>query len=142
MSEIPEIDFLILADRAEAVNGKLYMMGGGWDAVGVPGPGQPTVFHAALAILVPWNATNVEHTCAIQVVDEDGSALISLSFTVVTGRPPGLPEGASQRVMVALPLTVAFPRQGLYAVVANLGEREKRERFHVRLMPASQPSAQ
>ena len=27
----PEVDFLVLADHAEVVGGKLYMMGGGWD---------------------------------------------------------------------------------------------------------------
>ena len=27
----PEVDYLLLADRAEVVNNKLYVMGGGWD---------------------------------------------------------------------------------------------------------------
>src|SRR5229473_2372195 len=36
-----QTDYLVLADRAEAINGKLYMVGGGWDRVGlfqIPGP--------------------------------------------------------------------------------------------------------
>ena len=28
-----EIDFLLLADKAEILNGKLYMMGGAWDRI-------------------------------------------------------------------------------------------------------------
>jgi hypothetical protein len=135
MSNGPEIDFLILADRAEAVNGKLYMMGGGWDAIGVHGPEQHSQFNAAIAILVPWNATNVEHACAVRVEDADGAALLSLSFTVMTGRPPGLPEGAAQRVMVALPISTPFPKPGLHAVVATMGDQEKRVPFFVRALP-------
>jgi len=38
-----QLDFLILADRAEAVNGKLYLLGGAWDRLGLTSlPGQPT----------------------------------------------------------------------------------------------------
>jgi hypothetical protein len=132
MSSTPEIDFLILADRAEAVNGKLYMMGGGWDAIGVSSLDQQSQFTAAIALLVPWNATNIEHTCAVRVEDADGTALLKVAITVKTGRPPGLPDGASQRVMAALPINVVFPKPGPHVVVATVGEQEKRVPFHVR----------
>jgi hypothetical protein len=140
MSAGPEIDFLILADRAEAVNGKLYMMGGGWDAIGIAGPDQHSQFTAAIALLVPWNATNVEHTCAVRVEDADGAALLRVAIAVKTGRPPGLPDGAAQRVMAALPINVTFARPGPHVVVASVGEMEKRVPFYVRLLPKPAPS--
>ena len=32
----PEIDYLLVADRAEVVSGKLYLMGGSWDRITPP----------------------------------------------------------------------------------------------------------
>ena len=33
LTRVPEIDYLLVADRAEVVNGKLYLMGGSWDRI-------------------------------------------------------------------------------------------------------------
>src|SRR5690348_12556936 len=99
----PTIDFLILADRAEALNGKLYMMGGGWDVLAPPKAGEPVSFSVALGILVPWLATNIDHRCIVQLEDADGRKLVDLNFNFKTGRPPNMEQGAPQRVMVALP---------------------------------------
>jgi hypothetical protein len=139
MSNGVTVDFLILADRAEVLSGKLYMMGGGWDAIGSFGPDQPSQFTAVVAFLVPWNATNVEHSCQIRLEDADGTALLSFSYAIKTGRPPSLPEGATQRLMVCIPINAAFPRPGMYALLARAGEHERRESFHVRALPP--PSA-
>ena len=48
---------IMLADFAQAVNGKLYIMGGGWSLIG-PAP-CPTAI--AIKIEVPWNQTNEKH---------------------------------------------------------------------------------
>src|SRR5262249_54509042 len=50
----PIVEFFILADYAEAVNGKLYMMGGGWDQSFVKDFSQPVSFSFAIGIQVPW----------------------------------------------------------------------------------------
>ncbi len=47
--------------RAEAVNGKLYMMGGAWDGIYLRSMADPASFSIAVGIVVPWHATNVEH---------------------------------------------------------------------------------
>ncbi len=54
------LDYLLVADGADAVGGKLYLLGGGWDRLMVPQlPGPPAVpFAVALGINVPWNLTN------------------------------------------------------------------------------------
>jgi len=114
------------------------MMGGGWDAMSASTAEQPSHFTVVLAVLVPWNATNMEHNCAVRLEDADGVAVLNFSFAVKTGRPPNLPEGATQRVMVCLPIAAAFPVQGQYAVVVLMGPHEKRVSFHVR-GPAPQP---
>lgn len=133
MSETqPIIDFLILADRAEAVNGKLYMMGGGWDGIAPPSLAGPATFSVALGILVPWLATNKDHRCTVRLEDADGKSLLEMAVDFRTGRPPAMEEGATQRVMIALPLSIVFPALGRYALVATIGEHARRASFEVR----------
>ena len=47
---------LLLCDFAEAVNGKLYVMGGGWNILFAPG--QPVTMSVAAVLAVPWDRTN------------------------------------------------------------------------------------
>lgn len=137
MSETqPNIEFLILADRAEAVNGKLYMMGGGWDVLAPPSLAGPAGFSVALGILVPWLATNMDHQCTVRLEDADGTLLVEMRVDFRTGRPSSMEHGAAQRMMIALPVSTIFPAAGRYAIVATIGEQERRAAFAVRPAPA------
>lgn len=127
----PMFDFLILADRAEAINGKLYLMGGGWDGVGVANIDEPVAFSVALAVLVPWHATNQDHMLTLSLQDADSKELMRVQAGFRTGRPPILEEGADQRVMFALPLALTFPGAGTYFVVGSVGQDEKKARLRV-----------
>ena len=54
---------MLLADAAEAVNGKLYILGGGWalrDA-------RPIPIAIALLIEVPWTEANIQHQLQIDL---------------------------------------------------------------------------
>lgn len=129
-----EIDFLILADRAEAVNGKLYMMGGGWDRTLVDDINQPVVFSFAVGILVPWNATNHTHSLEIKIENLDGTPTdFRLQAQFNQGRQPWLTLGETQRVMLAIPgIPVKFPGLGSYVAVARInGTIVKRTPFHL-----------
>jgi hypothetical protein len=53
-----EIGFLMLADHSEAVNGKLYMVGGGWNVLRLPELPREWSFHIALGLDVSWDETN------------------------------------------------------------------------------------
>jgi hypothetical protein len=59
---------LLLADHADAVGGKLYINGGGWN---VTGP-QPVPFAIAMLIEVPWDQTNTKHRVLLELLDADG----------------------------------------------------------------------
>ena len=59
---------LMLADHAQAVGGKLYILGGGWS---LTGPG-PAPFAIALDIKVPWHGINLEHRLTLELLDADG----------------------------------------------------------------------
>ena len=54
---------LLLCDFAEAVNGKLYVMGGGWNILFAPG--QPVTMSVAAVIAVPWDRTNQQHELSL-----------------------------------------------------------------------------
>jgi len=72
----------MLADRVEAINGKLYAMGGAWDRMFVPDVKNPTTISFAAVILVPWNATNQQHSVNLSVEDTDGH---NVGFTIEVG---------------------------------------------------------
>jgi hypothetical protein len=123
--EHPEIDFIVLADRVEAVNGKLYMMGGAWDRLQVPDFSQPVGFGIAVSVLVPWSGTNEEHPLRIFIESEDGTKLDQeYQINVNIGRPPNAIRGQSFRALIALNGGWVFPRPGTFRLVATLSDQE------------------
>jgi hypothetical protein len=137
------IDFLLLADRAEVVNGKLYAMGAAWERIGVSDFAQPLTISFALGVLVPWNATNRPHTVALTIHDADGRPLdFRVEASFVTGRPPNL-NGETQRVLLAVPTAgVHLPGPGSYVLSAAVdGLEAKSVRFSAAQAAAQAPSA-
>ena len=55
------IAFLILSDYGESVNGKLYTMGAGWNALQFAELPQEWRFSVGMGIDVPWDETNQRH---------------------------------------------------------------------------------
>lgn len=90
---------LLLCDFAEAVNGKLYVMGGGWNVLFAPG--QPVTMSVAAVIAVPWDQTNRKHELALELLTEDGESVAMEDETIAVtgefelGRPPGIKPGSS-----------------------------------------------
>lgn len=88
---------LLLADAAQAVGGKLYILGGGWSIVG-PNPSPMAI---ALKIEVPWDLTNTKHVLRLDLLDSDGTAYVPPEQTdplviegeFEVGRPTGLKAG-------------------------------------------------
>jgi Family of unknown function (DUF6941) len=90
---------LLLCDFAEAVNGKLYVMGGGWNVLFAPG--QPVTMSVAAVIAVPWDQTNRKYELALELLTEDGERVAMEDETIAVtgefelGRPPGIKPGSS-----------------------------------------------
>ena len=91
---------MLLADAAQEVGGKLYILGGGWS---ITGP-TPTPMAIALKLEVPWDRTNEHHTLLLELVDEDGTPVLvaddqgeqvplQVSGEFEAGRPPGIKPG-------------------------------------------------
>jgi hypothetical protein len=116
-----ELDFLILADAADVVNGKLYMMGGAWDRRFVNDFAQPVPVQIAVGILVPWNLTNEPHTVQVHIEDENGAAIEPrVQGRVTVGRPPYARKGQMFRAMAVIKGMWKLPAAGTYRVVASL----------------------
>ena len=67
LSRKPEVDYLLVADRAEVVNGKLYLMGGSWDRVQPPSFPHRMMLGIALGVRIPFAHTDDQHTVAIEL---------------------------------------------------------------------------
>jgi Family of unknown function (DUF6941) len=101
---------LLLADHADAVGGKLYINGGGWN---VTGP-QALPFAIAMLIEVPWDQTNTKHRVLLELLDADGNEVevasnensepVKIESLLEVGRPPGVKPGTP----LAVPFAVNF----------------------------------
>lgn len=101
---------ILICDFAEVLNGKLYIMGGGWSRFALT-PGRPFVdVSVAAKIYFPWTSANKPVQMEIALFTEDGGRVthdgqpIQVSGAVEVGRPPGLPNGTE----IDLPITWKF----------------------------------
>ena len=135
-----EVEWLILADYAEIIGGKLYLMGGGWDVLTVN-----TAFPLtrpvglAAAFSVAWNETNERHNVEIEFLTEDGQPVGKVGAQLEVGRPAGIKAGQEQRFQLAanVPLNLSGP--GTYVIVARIeGQEARRVPFNVNEGPMLQ----
>lgn len=102
---------MMLADSAQAVNGKLYILGGGWSIVGP----KPRPMAIVMKIEVPWDQANIEQRFRLRLIDQDarpvmvstekGERPVEISGTFTTGRAAHLPYGKP----VGVPLAINHP---------------------------------
>ena len=137
-----ETEWLILADAAQVVGGKLYLLGGGWDILTVNSR-LPFVhsFGIAAAFSVPWNETNQPRDVQMEIQNEDGEVLLTAGFRIEVGRPAGIPLGQAQRAQIAANLGLEFQKVGGYVVVVRIEGQDDR-RFPFRLVPGAAQAAQ
>jgi hypothetical protein len=98
---------MMLADAAQEVNGKLYVLGGGWS---ITGPTPPPMA-IALKLDVPWTDAGKLHDFRLVLVDADGHQVVApagdgveASGQFEVARPPGLPAGTD--IDLALAVTI------------------------------------
>jgi hypothetical protein len=92
---------MMLADSAQEVGGKLYILGGGWS---ITGP-DPVPMAIALKLEVPWDRTNEQHSLLLELLDDDGNPVmvegpeehgqvpLQVTGDFEAGRPPGIKPG-------------------------------------------------
>jgi hypothetical protein len=112
---------ILLADAAQAIDNKLYVLGGGWS---VTGP-DPTPSAIAIALKVPWDEANRRHELQVELLDSDGRAVVVgspqasrpavIQSQFEVGRPPGLKPGTPIDLAFAVNLgAMPLPPGGRY----------------------------
>jgi len=132
-----QVEWLILADAAQVVANKLFLLGGGWEVLTV-NSGFPVQRHCAVAasFRVPWNETNQPHDLEIEIDDEDGHELFKVAGQVEVGRPAGIPIGQPQRAQMAADIALTFDHAGTYVVIGRVnGQESRRVQFSVMAGP-------
>jgi hypothetical protein len=102
--------FVMLADFAEEINGKLYVMGGGWSRVVMATPNVSMSLTGK--VFVPWDQANRRMPLSVRLFDADGHEVgfgdprqfVRLEGDFEVGRPPGLVPGTE----IDAPLSFRF----------------------------------
>ena len=127
----------MFAEGAEAVNGKIYILGGGVERHN--GVSFPTALKVdiALGILVGWGETNQPVDLKVRVVDEDEVEAFTVGAQMTVGRPPQANPGQDIRSLIAIrgPFPIAKP--GAYKATMLLDDvpQEPPFRFWVQQVP-------
>ena len=132
---------LILCDHAEAVNGKLYINGGGWNVLFLRGA--PVNIFLAILVEVDWNETNIRHQLQAELQTSDGDLVEIMGQPVLIpaqlelGRPPGVKPGSSLLAPLAIGVNGLILEKGGYVWLLKSGENELARRpFQVTDPPA------
>jgi len=127
--EAVEIDFVILADFAQAGGGKLNLIGGGWNVYRATQYPVILPFGLGIAFLVPWSLTNRKHPWGFAIRRSEGMELASGGGDFEIGRETGIPPGMTQRVTIGMAGQLQLLEPGTYEIVVRTGEVEKRVTF-------------
>ena len=133
-----KVEWLILADAAQVVGAKLYLLGGGWDRL-IVNRAFPIDQRLALAlsIRVPWNETNRKHSFEVEIISEDKAteepkSLMKAGGQFEVGRPAGTPTGQEQRFQLAIDMNLKIESACIKTVIARIeGEEMQRLNFIV-----------
>jgi len=134
----PTIDLAMLADAVQAVQGKLNVLGGGWDTLYVSGfPARHPSLAIALRLRVPWTMTGTTVNLGVELQDADGSSMLpggQLRHAVTVARKEGemdRPDIGVVRSFTINNLTFAAP--GDFSFVISIDDDViNRLRFAVR----------
>ena len=98
---------LLLCDHAEAIGGKLYINGGGWNVL--LRPGVPVNVSLAILIEVSWDEANKQHRLRAYLLTEDGEPVeaphgepLEVDGGFEVGRPPGVKPGSTLNTPLAI----------------------------------------
>lgn len=139
---------MLLADHAEAINGKLYIMGGGWSITG-PAPSPSAL---AIKIEVPWHDTNRRHELKVELLDGDdhpvlvptpaGNSALVVTGSFEVGRPPGIIVGSPLDVPFAFnigPIPLEPERRYIWRLSID-GQSDEHWQVAFSTRPSGQPS--
>lgn len=122
---------IILSDFAQVSDGKLTVVGAGWDFIGP----DPCPFAVGVLLQVPWDQTNKKHSFSLILHDGDGKPYVgpqgekvAVEGQMEVGRPPGYPVGSSMTSALALNVGPVPLRPGnRYEVILTINGASREE---------------
>ena len=133
-----KIDFVVLADFAQSVQGKLTLVGGGWNRHHTMQYPSVLQFGLGIGILVPWSETNRKHPMKFTIRKSEGPQLIGGEAEFEVGREVGTPAGMTQRAVLGLAGQLQLVEPGTYEIVVSIEADEKRVTFEA--LPVAPPT--
>lgn len=138
---VPSVDVALLADSVQAVRGKLFILGGGWDTLWVPRfPARHPSLAIGLRLRVPFTWDSGTLLLSVELQDEDGKALLPRPLTHDI-KLPSNPQHAASATDFGLIRSftfnnLRFDHEGPYSFVISVDSQPvSRIRFSVRVRP-------
>lgn len=144
----PTVDVALLADSVQAVRGKLFILGGGWDTLWVrqfPARHPSLAIGLRLRVPVSWKSETI--TLSVELQDADGKPVLPkpLAHEIrLPSDPPQSPSATDFGLIRSFTFNnLRFESEGAYSFVISVdGEPVSRLRFTVRARPGSPPPEQ
>ena len=120
-----KIEFALLADAAQAVGGKVFVLGGGWNLFRSASYPAPVQFAVAIGLGFSTNEVGMKYPLNIAIADESGVPIVpEMKGQVETGQPaPDVPKTASVKI--------PGRDQHQYVAAASGHIRDRRDRRHL-----------
>lgn len=137
----PTVDVALLADSVQAVRGKLFVLGGGWDTLWVRQfPARHPSLAIGLRLRVPISWTSERLALSVELQDADGKPVLPqpLSHDIKLPANPPQSAGTSDFGLVRSFTfnNLRFEHDGAYSFVISVDDDPvSRLRFHVRARP-------
>ena len=135
-----DIEYVLIADYAEIVAGKLYVMGGGWDNTTAPEVPAGIRMAVAVGVRLGWEETNTAIPVEMTVHDDDAQELVRVNGAVQVGRSAELLPGSTQLAQIAINLQLNLPTFGGYRVRVVAGGGDLTRSLPFRLVRRSAAS--
>jgi hypothetical protein len=118
-----KVEYVVLADAAQAVNGKLYILGGGWSVYRCATFPSPIQIAIAMSVTFTANEAGMRVPLSIVIADEAGVPIVpEMKGQIEAGQPlPDLPKGVTHRLPFAANMGILIPRAGRYTIMVRVG---------------------
>ena len=141
----PSVDVALLADAVQAVRGKLFILGGGWDTLWVqrfPARHPSLAIGIRLRVPVSWAAESLK--LSVELQDADGQALLPRALSHDIKLPPASqhsPHATDYGLIRSFTFNnLLFREEGPYSFVISVDDEPvSRLRFTVRARQPKPP---
>jgi len=138
-----KIDYVILADGAQAIGGKLYVLGGGWSIFHAQS--YPAPLNLAIGVGVSYDAFEfgTTHPWNVAIADETGVPIVpEMGGQLPVPQPLAqMPKGVTNRLPFVLQIGLVVPRPGKYSITVGCGSSTVRTDFDALFVRALAPGA-